>query len=256
MRSVLPKVISESNLRTIMTIRERFLERSSAQTRESDRLALRTKRAQGRPPRGSEDAGREKLLEGARIFLRSRIDHSVSQQEIARAARVTPALISYYFESKTELLLSATLPVVREAVGKLESILDGEGSYTDRLKQLVSLFIGFSAKNGRILDIFIEAALESKSTESQALILAPFDKMQRFFAGGAKAREWRAFDPTFFIFAVWGMCKFVGEPPAFPIRMFAPDMKEEELWQLQAGLIVQLLLQGIKDQMPETRPSA
>lgn len=184
-------------------------------------------------------------MSATRHYLQNRVQTEVVRQDIATSAGVTPALVTYYFESKSDLLLAATSPVLHNAIAAVREVIATQLTYRDRLKKLISLFIRFSAKNSRILEAFIQTSLEADDHDSQFLVLSAFKDMQAFFVSGAQAGEWRSFDPTFFIFAVWGMCKFVGEPPAFPVQMFSAELAEEHSWDLQAELITELLTHGI-----------
>ena len=216
---------------------------------------MRAHRRKGRPVRTSDEQGRERILSATLKYLQNRVQTEVVRQDIATVAGVTPALVTYYFESKSELLLAATAPVLRSAIDAVRDVIAAQLSYRDRLNKLISLFIRFSAKNSRILEAFIQASLQADDRDNQGLVLSAFNDMQSFFVRGAQAGEWRSFDPTFFIFAVWGMCKFVGEPPAFPIQMFSAELAEEHSWDLQAGLITELLTYGISPRPDDARPS-
>ena len=207
------------------------------------------KRGQGRPPREENGKGLDKLLEGAREAIRSGPETNVSRQEIARRAGVTPALVTYYFPDQDELIRSATWPTVQEAIARLEDVLGSDGSYEIRLKGLIALFIDFTARNSRILDAFIETTGRSKDPESGRQIMTALKSLTLFFEEAGRDGVWRGFDPTFFLFAVWGMCKFVAEPPALPVQMFA-HLDHAKLRDAQAGLIADLLVNGIRKADP------
>ena len=203
------------------------------------------RRSKGRPANGSDEKGKEKLLEAAVQCLRAQTQVEVTRQDIARFAGVTPALVTYYFQSKSDLILAATQPILREAIENVIVVLRSDRSYRDRLKVMISMFIDFAAQNCRVLDAFVQASLQSDNKEGQDLVLSTFGEMQEFFRRGAEAGEWRDFEPTFFIVALWGMCKFVGEPPAFSIPMLSLDVADEPLRNMQAEFIVELLTRGI-----------
>jgi AcrR family transcriptional regulator len=85
-------------------------------------------RRAGRPARGEVDADvREALLEAAAMLFAERGSDAVGIRELGRAARVTPAMIAYYFGDKQGLLTAVAeraferfLARVRELAGALD----------------------------------------------------------------------------------------------------------------------------------------
>lgn len=64
------------------------------------------KRAQGRPVAGANDVGRERLLSTTQKLLQELPPARVTIARIAQEANVDPALVRYYFGSRTALLLA------------------------------------------------------------------------------------------------------------------------------------------------------
>ena len=71
-----------------------------------------TKRAQGRPARGENEVGVRKIVEGMRAALRALQSTKVTRKDVAGHAGVIPALVTYYFPERNDLIEAATLPVV------------------------------------------------------------------------------------------------------------------------------------------------
>ena len=61
-------------------------------------------RRQGRPPKDDLQALRDKIVAATRELLRTRPPDTISRVDIARAARVDPALIRYYFGTRDDVL--------------------------------------------------------------------------------------------------------------------------------------------------------
>jgi AcrR family transcriptional regulator len=61
-------------------------------------------RRQGRPPSGNARGLRDKIIAATRELLRTRPPDTISRIDIARAARVDPALIRYYFGTRDDVL--------------------------------------------------------------------------------------------------------------------------------------------------------
>ena len=61
-------------------------------------------RRQGRPPKDNSQTLRDKIIAATRELLRTRPPDTISRIDIARAARVDPALIRYYFGTRDDVL--------------------------------------------------------------------------------------------------------------------------------------------------------
>lgn len=204
--------------------------------------------------RGARDAGREKLLDAARALFRSKVRYEVSRQDIARHAGLTPALLTYYFATKADLVLAVTRPVMTEAIAKLVAVLESPLPLEERLKQSVVLFIDFARENSPILDLFVEAVLEGGSKSDQVLIDSCLEKLGRFFTeavqAGLIAEDTH---PRLLLLSMWGMCRLVGETPPIPIRIAALEAGLEGQKDADAEFITGLILRGTK---PPTRLGA
>ena len=86
------------------------------------------KRAQGRPARGDNEVGSQKIVEGMQVALRTLQTTNVTRKEIAWYAGVTPALVTYYFPERNALIEAATLPVVEALVDKVSACLEQTSS--------------------------------------------------------------------------------------------------------------------------------
>lgn len=169
----------------------------------------------------------------------------ISRQEIAKSAGVTAALVSYYFPDKSSLIGAATKPILEGYIDEVNSIITSAQDHVQRLKQLVALFIRFSATDAGILNVFLDHISDLEDEQHKSLLLAALDQLTGFFQDGAKAGAWRAMDATFVLFALWGMCKMVAEAPVLPIRMFSDETSPERILLKQADCVAELLINGI-----------
>ena len=163
------------------------------------------KRSQGRPIRGADVVGREKILDGARDFLRSDTSEAISRKNLAEYIGVTPALISYYFPDYSALLDAAARPVIEGYVEQLRTIVDGLSSSEDKLRKVIGLFIQCNKRDGRILDCF--ATLHQTKSAAVNDPLSSFSQCAyQFFA---EHLESDASYQEFLYGAVWGMCRSI-----------------------------------------------
>lgn len=195
--------------------------------------------------RANRDAGRERLLDAARTLLRSKVTREVSRQKIARAAGLAPALVTYYFATKSDLVLAVTRPIMADAITKLLTAIDAPEPLEARLRRSIELFIDFARENGPILDLFVEAVLESGNESERALVDDCLDKLGLFLGqaiqAGLVAPNTK---PRLLLLAMWGMCRLVGETPPLPVRIGEPETEIEAQRQAEVAFITALILRG------------
>ncbi len=166
--------------------------------------------------------------------------------------------MTYYFATKADLVLAATLPVMNKAVGDLFSVIDLPESFDLRFRKIIMQFISFAHENASLLDLFVEASMESGNKEAHNLINSCLHKLSIFLALAVEAGVIaQNTNPSFVLLALWGTCRSIGERVRFPIQVFDVDMPIEDVRTAQANLILNLFLRGTGDQSPaESQSSA
>jgi AcrR family transcriptional regulator len=166
------------------------------------------RRAQGRPTRGADEVGRDRIIEGTRAFLRSPATGDITRKDVAQFVGVTPALISYYFPNTDDLLEAAVEPVVEAYAEKLTSIVHSDDKPLDRLRRVIVLFIECNAADRRIVDCFVDLMSTRPDGSGKNHINVIFREtrefMERHFIPGAEDLD----DAEFFASALWSVCKF------------------------------------------------
>jgi AcrR family transcriptional regulator len=92
------------------------------------------------PPRRN-GARRSELIALASRMFRERGFHGVGMRAIAEAAGIQAASLYHHFRNKEELLLETIYVVDRDMVLEQSSLLDGSGTYPERLEELVRAHI-------------------------------------------------------------------------------------------------------------------
>ena len=115
------------------------------------------RRSQGRPPKGETQVGRERLVEIAQDLMRSSSGKLIGRAEVAQAANVTPALVSYYFRDQASLMEAVTAPVIGQSIAELKEILRSDSDAQSKLERLIRLFVSFNAEYAVYLDGFLSA---------------------------------------------------------------------------------------------------
>ncbi|WP_433507111.1 TetR/AcrR family transcriptional regulator [Pseudonocardia halophobica] len=166
----------------------------------------RATRAQASRPRNA--ARRAELVAVASRLFRERGYHGVGMRAIAEAADIQAASLYHHFASKEELLLESIYVVDRDLVVDQLPILEGEGTYRERLERLVRGHVGHIGANrdawwvaGREL----RALSPGKLDEVQVYRRRYQHALGDFLTAGTAAGEFACEDPRLSALAVLDM---------------------------------------------------
>ena len=118
-------------------------------------LTLSQKRRVGRPGRSSSGAGRDLIVARMQQFMREKPFADFQRKEIAEYSDVTPALISYYFSEKHDLVFEASSSVISKYVGDVDIILHSNMHIDAKLKKLIESYIALGLQSGYTIDYYV-----------------------------------------------------------------------------------------------------
>jgi AcrR family transcriptional regulator len=188
------------------------------------------KRLQGRPARGGNEVGSERIIESVREMLRSRSFESMSRKNLAEHAGVTPALITYYFPSKDGLIEEATKPIVENYARRLGEILRADDKPDSKLRSIISLLVSCYAQDGGIFDAYSELVRKNGRSSKPNYIDLMAQELSNFFCQWFKKGSVSDPHPVMLQGALWGMCQFAAQTELFSesfIRDAATDLPAE-----------------------------
>lgn len=197
-------------------------------------------RAQGRPPRGDKEMGRDRIIQKTRDAMRVKPKIDIQRREIAEHAGVTPALVSYYFPDKSHLLELAAQPVIEAYAADVRAILKLETSLLDRLERLVSLFLAFNGEQGFILDHFLEVSYVRRKDKKIEVLASVKQELSALFKELIAAGIVKGDDPNFVQAALWGLCRYVGQGHASDL--FQIDGGQRDSRQVLARKVLGMIL--------------
>lgn len=119
-------------------------------------------RSQGRPIRDAAVGGKEAILHGVRDFIRSNVDSDISRKDIANYLNVTPALISYYFPDRNELLENATAPILKDIADHVDDIVSAGDPPLSILKMMITFYVECHINEGGIIQCFSDLVVKSE----------------------------------------------------------------------------------------------
>lgn len=167
-------------------------------------------RSAGRPVK-REEVGRTMIVERTRTALRNRPTVDLQRKEIAEYARVTPALISYYFPDRSSLFKAAAQPVIDMYISDLRRIIISTDELSFKLRSLVSLYINFNCSEGYLLDFYLEHCRRVGDTDGLEELKLAYQEIMSLFNNMQQMRLLRGGCSSTLNSMLWGMCKNVAE---------------------------------------------
>ena len=148
---------------------------------------------------------RAELVAVASRLFRERGYHGVGMRAIAEAAGIQAASLYHHFRNKEELLLEAIYVVDRDMVVEHLPLLNGPGSYTDRLSELVRAHvrhIGANRDAWRVAGRELRALTPERLESVQAFRRDYQRCIARHIAAGVAVGEFTCADPRLTTLAI------------------------------------------------------
>ena len=180
-------------------------------------------RTQGRPLRGANEIGRDRLIEKTRELLKSRPRFDVQRREIADFAKVTPALVTYHFPDKWKLFEEAIASVVDEQVSHIQAMVDTPNPNLDTLRSLVEIFVIFHVNYGSLLDNYIELIAANHLDGNRDRLLHVQSTIRAFLVQLIELGLFKPGDVDVLQTALWGACKYLGQTLKFRANLSAEE---------------------------------
>ena len=180
---------------------------SGSSTAMGDRVRI------GRPSAGTQPGGQQTIIASMQRFMRSTPLTNVQRLQIAEYAGVTPALISYYFPDKLDLIIVSASPLISTYIDRVGDILNDCSDLMDRFRSLGHEFIDFNFKSGYALDYYIDATMRRKRSNEIAEMSRQYGDLFSFIKKVVEERAVRAIDPAFLHSSLWAQCKYLGRQP-------------------------------------------
>ena len=151
------------------------------------------------------------IIERTRNALRSKPTADLQRKEIAEYARVTPALISYYFPDRSSLFKAAAQPVIDEYINELRTILASTDEPTSKLRRLIGLYINFAYNEGYLLDFYLQHSRQVGDAEGLEALKSAYEKIVGLFDDMMQVGLLREGCASTLNSILWGMCKTIAD---------------------------------------------
>lgn len=169
------------------------------------------KRSQGRPCRGINEVGRNRIIANLQQMLRERPFDDLSRKSIAKHIGVTPALITYYFPSRQSLIEEAAMPIIKVYVSNIRDILDSSSDNPTKLRLLVRALVNCYRYDAGILKAYNDIVLNQESSNpiNHLEVISP--DISLFFEELIDTKLCTRYDIAALQGAIWGMCVAVAQ---------------------------------------------
>lgn len=207
-----------------------------------------TVRGPGRPARGQAAHGRSALLRAARELMAERGLPRVTLREVASRAGVQPALVSYHFGSKAELLEAVIDEVAAEARSRIVFTTAKGARARDRLEGVIRGLIRGIGDDPYAPRLIVELVLfpEERLMERYVREIATptAQALESLLEDGRRSGEFRALAAPFFIPSLLGLCVFFFLSAPVLRRVFELEPLSPDLVEKFADSAVDLVLHG------------
>jgi TetR/AcrR family transcriptional regulator len=157
-------------------------------------------------------AAREALLNSAINLLNAKGAGHVSLNDVARDAKLNPALVKYYFGNKDHLFRAVIEHIMSEWRAHILGAVPAGCSPTEELKARSRVTIHFLERYPYLTQLVIQQMMGTKSTEADVFIREfakiNADEQRKLLQRGVREGEFRKVDPMLFFFTYIGISEF------------------------------------------------
>lgn len=216
----------------------------SKKTSKQPRIARR----QGRPVKDDSQALRDKIIAATRELLRTNSPEAISRIDIARAAKVDPALIRYYFGSKDDVLSAVALTFMDD-FRRSEYDVPTSGDVQDLLDRIVTVMMAFIESVPYMHDLLVREisrlGAPGGAKIRSAFIDNPTARIEQSIRGTDSIRLTRR-ELQFFRMMVIAICAFPIREQAFIEQLFGRERFDAELTKEYCKFVAKVFAQGMK----------
>jgi AcrR family transcriptional regulator len=173
----------------------------------------------------------------------------VTAREVADRAGVKPALVNYYFGGKDELLREVILRLSEEMRDRLASAVASEGSFEERLREVIRTWIAALAEDPYAPALMIERVIfgddDVLDTFSDRFGKPNLQAISALLEQGRAAGATRDGNPMFLIPSMLGACLFYFLGAPIQRRIFGVDTLSPEMVESFGESVADLVLHGI-----------
>ncbi len=210
---------------------------------------VQRRRGIGRPHISGDTVGRDALIAATKELLKRVPPAKLTRIKIAQSARVTPALVRYYFGNTEKLLRATTILLAREHRANSRARIAAAKTAKEKLRARIAVLTETLMVNPHFNQLLLEQVVHGKgSVAKRAFDLLSADSLSELSAileDGVRRRELRPVDVNFMYCALIGLSEFFASNRPMLESLFGPGKFDAELANRYVAFVFDLIMNGI-----------
>ena len=207
------------------------------------------RKGRGRPSTGTDDVGRESLLEITREILRATPPEIVTRLMISQRAGVDPGLIRYYFGTVAHLIAEVVVDAhlrIRQSVLDIVASREPVEAMRTRIGLLVDLFIDYPFHHRLIRQVMYGKDSGPEHAEWVVSLRSSIDQTGKLIDMGMQEGMFRDVDPRMLQLALIGVAEFFGSNAEIVEDAFDGTETIRTMRDKYVDFIADLFLNGLR----------
>lgn len=223
----------------------------SSRKSRAPRKVPRKRRGIGRPADPQDVVGRDALIAKTCELLRELPPNRVTRAAVARALRVDPSLIRYYFRDRSTLLQAAIERIMDEFVGVTEEAVNRSSeSPMSQMRAHITALLKLNTSYPFFHRLVIEEMVQLDTSASKKILRQlsqrGIDQYTAILAQGEADGSMQRIDARLLFMAVIGMCEFfVSGMPVLQHSFARRDGNQKILIDCYRDFVCDMVLHGI-----------
>jgi AcrR family transcriptional regulator len=219
-----------------------------------------TRRKKGRPQQADAELTKALIVQAARRLLRRQKPARITREAVARAARVDPGLVRYYFGNTNSLFAH----VIRKIGDDLHARLDAlptDAPALDQLRDQARVWVQAFLDDPHFHDLVVDRVFHGEDRTALEIldrfVQRAYPRVERLVASGARTGELRKADPRFVYLAFIGLCEFFATAGPLVERLFGGGRRgAARLAPAYGRFVAELLADGLRRRRGPRRRAA
>lgn len=192
---------------------------------------------------------RQSLLQSAIRLLNERGMGNVSLNDVAREAKLNPALVSYYFGSKDNLFQAVVEQVVGEWRAEILAVVPEDAEAEQALRLRASATMHFLRRYPYLTRLIMHQMMTVKSKESRFFIenfaRVNFEEHTALLRKGVDAGVFRPVEPLFYFAHYVALGDLYANLQPMMERLGGKPQSDDERFGAFVGTMIEMLIYGI-----------
>lgn len=209
----------------------------------------RRKRGKGRPMQADAEITKARIVEATRELLRHRKPASITREAVARAAKVDPGLVRYYFGNTNNLFAHVIRKIGDDLHARLAALRPAP-SALDQLRDQARVWLQVFLDDPHFHDLVVDRVFHSEDRTAfemrERFMERAYPRVEKLVSSGVRRGELRKADPRFVYLAFIGLCEFFATAGPLVERLFGGRRGAARLAPAYGRFVAGLLADGLR----------